>query len=398
MTMNQTNPEQIIELELPFLKVPYEQLRKSFRNAYRYIEKELQALTGVIDGCIENASDGKLLPELAQLVLEDLIAQVSELTDKLQTIRKEEEEFIRRIQLRLDNLTMLSGIHSAKAPEFQTWSNTRLNRVLVDYLLRSGLTETAKRMASDNGIEAMVDTELFSHSEKIERSLKQRSCKECLLWCVENKSGLKKIKSTLEFNLRMQEFIELARASQGMEALLYARKYLVPWRATENKRVMQAMGLLPFRPTTQCQPYKDMYDISRWDQLVIQFKRENFALYSLTTHPLLFITLQVGLSALKSPQCYQHENRNVNCPVCDTETLGQLAEKLPLSHHLNSTIVCRMSGKIMNEDNPPMLLPNGRVYSLEALQDMGQKNHGSITCPRTGLVYQMKDLKKVFVS
>lgn len=85
------------------------------------------------------------------------------------------------------------------------------------------------------------------------------------------------------------------------------------------------------------------------------------------------ITLQAGLSALKTQQCYEHENQNVNCPICDNSTLGKLAEKLPLSHHVNSTIVCRISGKIMNENNPPMLLPNGRVYSFNVSDVIHEK-------------------------
>jgi macrophage erythroblast attacher len=60
----------------------------------------------------------------------------------------------------------------------------------------------------------------------------------------------------LEFNLRLQEHIELARASRGLEAISYAQKYLSPWKTTENKRIGQAMNLLAFKSNTQCQPYK----------------------------------------------------------------------------------------------------------------------------------------------
>jgi hypothetical protein len=45
--------------------------------------------------------------------------------------------------------------------------------------------------------------------------------------------------------------------------------------------------------------------------------------------------------------------------------LGKLATEVPFSHHANSTIVCRISGKIMDEDNMPMAFPNGYVYSRE---------------------------------
>jgi macrophage erythroblast attacher len=56
--------------------------------------------------------------------------------------------------------------------------------------------------------------------------------------------------------LRLQEHIELARANNGLEAITYARKYLSPWKTTENKRIGQAMGLLAYKSDTQCQPYK----------------------------------------------------------------------------------------------------------------------------------------------
>ena len=56
--------------------------------------------------------------------------------------------------------------------------------------------------------------------------------------------------------------------------------------------------------------------------------------------------------------------KNRDCPVCDP-WLGKLAEEVPFSHHVNSTIVCRLSGKIMDEDNAPMAFPNGYVYSRE---------------------------------
>lgn len=292
-----------------------------------------------------------------------------------------------RIDKRIQNLRQIENVTSPRAPEFIAWNKTRLDRVIVDYLLREGMTKSAKRVAEEGGIEVgisgcvcvhwckghcihicsvkdMVDIQLFAQSEKIEQALRNHSCKECLSWCSENKSSLRKMKSTLEFNLRLQEHIELARSSRGLDAIAYANKYLTPWKTTEEKRIGQAMGLLAYKSDTQCQPYKDMYDPSRWQELIDQFRADFYALCSLTSHPLLSITLQAGLSALKTPQCYEHENQNVNCPICDNQTLGSLAEKLPLSHHVNSTIVCRISGKIMNEDNPPMLLPNGTVYSF----------------------------------
>lgn len=99
--------------------------------------------------------------------------------------------------------------------------------------------------------------------------------------------------------------------------------------------------------------------------------------------------------------------------------LGRLAEEVPFSHHANSTIVCRITGKIMDEDNMPMAFPNGNVYSLEvcfvscttrvfgwtligafeqAMQEMAAKNNNVVTCPRTGVTCTFSELRKVFIS
>ncbi len=90
-----------------------------------------------------------------------------------------------------------------------------------------------------------------------------------------------------------------------------------------------------------------------------------YQLNTLSTEPLLHLALYAGLASLKLPACYDHTQHNPDCPVCDPEGLGRLAMEVPWSHHVNSTIVCRLSGKIMNEDNPPMAFPNGYVYSKE---------------------------------
>ena len=85
------------------------------------------------------------------------------------------------------------------------------------------------------------------------------------------------------------------------------------------------------------------------------------------------LALYAGLVALKVPACFDQSTKNVDCPVCDGESglcshplgLGKLAKEVPYSHHANSTIVCQISGKIMDEDNMPMAFPDGHVYSRE---------------------------------
>lgn len=55
---------------------------------------------------------------------------------------------------------------------------------------------------------------------------------------------------------------------------------------------------------------------------------------------------------------------NVDCPACGPD-MKVLAAECAMSHHVNSTIVCRISGQVMDSENEPMSFPNGYVYSAK---------------------------------
>ncbi|KAF9170617.1 Golgi transport complex subunit 4 [Mortierella sp. AD010] len=396
--MNKINHDQLLSLEHPFVKIPVEKFKSSLRTSQKHIEKEIATLTDKVSELTKKSAQGSMDAKQAEVALEAIVTRLSTLKRKLKDTRADEALYSQRTKARLDHLQEFTKIPTLDSDEFARWSRTRLNRIVIDYMLRDGFRETASLLAKSEHIEDLVDIELFAQSAKVEQALVRQSCTECLQWCKENNSGLKKIKSTLEFSLREQEFIELARERRSQEAIAYVKKYLIPWQETHMKEISHAMGLLAFPPGTKCHLYKRLYDKSRWNDLIAQFRSSNFALQFFTPEPLLNVTLQAGLSALKTPMCYQPDHQNINCPVCDPETFGALATDLPLSHHFNSSIVCRISGQIMNEDNLPMALPNGHVYSYNALTKMADLNNGKITCPKTNEVFDRSEMKKVFIS
>ena len=75
--------------------------------------------------------------------------------------------------------------------KYDEWSRVRLNRLLVDYLLRSGYGESARQLAKEKGIEELVDLEVFVQCHRIEESLKRGSTQECLAWCSEHRALMK---------------------------------------------------------------------------------------------------------------------------------------------------------------------------------------------------------------
>ncbi|KAJ1722304.1 GID complex subunit containing RING finger motif [Coemansia erecta] len=397
--MDKVNMEHMLAIEEPFLKVPLEQLKRSARQIQKLVEREMAAVSSELSEALKNQY--RLAPEELQKTVDGLIERLQVLKRKLEDANQEEAQLIQRSKRRAIELQELKGFETTAHPLFQQWCRRRLDRVLVDYMLRNGNMRTAQMLVEESQLEHFADTSLFSLVMAIEAELKEsHSCRGALEWCAENRSALRKIQSSLEFELRLQEFIEMARAHNRAGAIAYAKKHMVSWSDTQLPRIERAMTLLAFPPTTLCPPYRAMFDQARWQTLSDSFRTVIFQLYNLPAQPLLHLLLQTGLSALKTPACVSEEpsEHNRNCPVCQTETLGKLARDLPLSHHVNSNLVCRITGEKMDEDNPPMRLPNGYVYSQSALSDMAAKLDGKIKCQRTGQVFKLSEATKLFIS
>ncbi|XP_065919491.1 E3 ubiquitin-protein transferase MAEA-like isoform X2 [Dysidea avara] len=242
----------------------------------------------------------------------------------------------------------------------------------------------------------LVDVELFLVAQKVESGLRNHDTQPCLSWCHENRSKLKKLKSSLEFRTHLQNFIELVRGEKRMEAIRYARKHFSNVEEAHVKEVQVAMTLLAFQPGTSCKKYEKLFSESRWSDLIKLFHQENYSLHQLNGQSMLSVTLQAGLSSLKTPHCGKSDQVDLRCPVC-TEPLGELARPLPYSHCAQSHLICTLSGKVMDDNNPPMALPNGYVYGENALRVLATENNGSVICPKTNETFQFSEAKKVFI-
>ena len=77
--------------------------------------------------------------------------------------------------------------------------------------------------------------------------------------------------------------------------------------------------------------------------------------------------------------------------------LNELAAVLPFAHCSQSRLICFISGKPLNENNQPMMLPNGFVYGEAALTKMAVENDGQIVCPRTKDIYSITEAEKIYV-
>ncbi|XP_002741395.1 E3 ubiquitin-protein transferase MAEA-like [Saccoglossus kowalevskii] len=380
-------------LEHSTLKVPYEILNKKFRNAQKNIDREVSHVlhvTNELEKCLENKP--VTVGTVASL-LDSVVDKLTVLKRKAEESISQEEDSVKVCKRRVEHLKDYDSCNPAIVAQ---WKKKRLDRMLVEYFLRAGFYDSALKLARHSDIEDLTNIELFMISKDVEESLLRRETSTCLAWCHDNKSKLRKIKSSLEFNLRTQEFIEHIRFNKRMEAIRHARRFFSSLEQQQLPEVQKVMGLLAYPSDTTIGSYRELLDASRWHMLVEQFRADNFKLHQLNSNSVFTVTLESGLAALKTPHCYRDDSKNAECPVCN-KNLNELAKPLPFAHCAQSRLVCFMSGQIMNEHNPPMMLPNGYVYGQNSLRTMASENDGKVTCPRTKEAFDIDQAEKVFV-
>lgn len=180
--------------------MPYELARKNFKTTQRYVEREqtyiAKELKNATNGASAAATTGDASATLTQL--DTMINRMQGLKRKLETLHSEETAIHKATKTRIQHLDDLYDIPSLADVKYEEWSKVRLDRLLVDYLLRSGYGESAKALAKEKDIEDLVDVDAFVQCERIAESLRHGRCQEALAWCGDNKQGLKKLEVRLD--------------------------------------------------------------------------------------------------------------------------------------------------------------------------------------------------------
>lgn len=376
------------------LKVPYEMLNKRFRIAQKTLDREVHTL----NGCFKEIED-RCSTTTSNPSSNEVVSMLDGVIDRLRSAKRkatdaiEKEEFSSNLcKRRVQHLKQhASPIQSVVAE----WKTTRFYRMVVDHLLHCGFYDTALKLARECGITDLVNADVFITAREVEQSLEKKDLGSCLNWCHDNRSRLRKLKSNLEFTLHLQQFIELVRGNDLMGAVRHARKFFANAEINNQfDEVKQVMGLLVFNSSPHLSPYKELMSENRWKLIKEQFRYENYRLHQLGELSIFKVTLQAGLSGLKTHQCYDKTSKSLECPVC-SPVFNKLADPLPFAHCAQSRIVCCITGDLMNENNHPMMLPNGYVYGEKGLRKIA--NDGYVMCPRSNKMYNLSSAQKLYV-
>jgi len=179
------------------IRLPFELLRKSFKVAHFNVEKESTVVKSTLKetthASLNNASPDEILKNV-----DSMLARMRGLKRKLNACAEEETRLHQQSQSRIQHLGELYGMQSLDDVKYEEWSRTRLDRLLVDYLLRYGYKGSAKALSKEKGIEDLVDVETFVQMSRIRESLRNGRVTEALSWCSENKKELRRMEASFK--------------------------------------------------------------------------------------------------------------------------------------------------------------------------------------------------------
>ncbi|PHH83732.1 hypothetical protein CDD82_3806 [Ophiocordyceps australis] len=384
-------------LDQAALRLPSELLRKTFRSAHLAIEKDTSALKTLLKETGTAAVSGRASQGDVLRNMDAMLSRIRGVKRKLTASAQEEARLHLDTAARIQHLDDLYASRTIDDVKYEAWSRIRLDRLIVDYLLRRGFHRTARELAMERGIGRLVDVDTFTSMNRIREALLNGSVSEALAWCADNKKELRKMESKLEFMLRLQQFIELVRTQSEpkmLEAISHAKKHLIGSETAFPREIRQAAALLATVPGTGGND--SLYRRSRWADLADMFTEAHSTLLALPPWPLLYLALSSGLSALKTPACHSQSAQKGEapsmlghgvCPICSPE-LHDLARSVPYAHHNKSHVAYDLQ-----------LLPNGRAYGLKQLKSQALRlPSGMVQDPHTGQRYNTTQLKKVYIT
>ena len=185
------NADNILLLEQALLKAPQEQLKRNLRSTQRHLERDFAALNTNLAELSRSSPD----QSQATKAVDGMLTRMRGLKRKLSDLNTQSNTALTGVEARVSHIAALNELESFSSTSgYPAWASKRLSRQIVDYLLRRGFLDSSSSLAKTQGVESLVDTDLFRDCVRIEKALKEEKVGEALTWCKENQSALKKAK------------------------------------------------------------------------------------------------------------------------------------------------------------------------------------------------------------
>ncbi|GMF79590.1 unnamed protein product [Aspergillus oryzae] len=202
LTSTKLNAENHLLLDQPLLRLPHELARKNFKSVQRIVEREREYILPSLKATASISPCNGQTPDQTLAALDAMISRMQGLKRKMENLHQEERKIHDQSRKRIEHLENLHQIHSLADVKYDQWSRVRLDRLVTDYMLRSGYTESARQLAHEKDIEDLADLNVFIQCQRVAESLRRGESKDALQWCSENKAALKKSQVCVQVPLK----------------------------------------------------------------------------------------------------------------------------------------------------------------------------------------------------
>ncbi|EDO18285.1 hypothetical protein Kpol_1039p34 [Vanderwaltozyma polyspora DSM 70294] len=447
--INEPSTDFHIKLNEQSFKIPTRLLKKNNLQLSSLIESETKELQGEFLELQKLMNANNLQDDkLALAKMNDIIKNVDMFEKKLNKKINEEMELLNRIQTRINFFEDLeSAKNSGNESILITWYQKYTNVLIGDYLTRNSsinntgangalpsinmdeeddIWNTGTIFLKQQHLEKLLDYDILINANKISKALTENHDLQPLFtWIQENKHYLSRRSCTLNFDARLQEYIQLLRLGKKHEAIYCFQTYLIPFISTNLEDLKRAAGLLLSHCSnkmeinvfteeeSECPPafntldniygyffhkevprklsekpsnkpdqkislcldspktnfHSSLFDDNRWAALNEAFLEEYYKMYGISHNDPLLIYLSLGISTLKTRDCIHSKELKESMNI-------ELDEYIKSDVLHNKCPVCTSEFRNIAKDLPfahhiqselfenPVMLPNGNVYDM----------------------------------
>eukprot|EP00924_Labyrinthula_sp_SR-Ha-C_P006318 maker-scaffold_31-snap-gene-3.73-mRNA-1 protein AED:0.01 eAED:0.02 QI:30/0.66/0.7/1/0.88/0.8/10/83/367 len=325
-------------------------------------------------------------------------------SDRLETKFKNQEDIkwetivanLEKLQkfMRRSNSVLIS-----KAKPIEFGRNTIKNEIknltrfaIMDYLTRNSLSTVCEMLMNEiawNIPDSKTSLTCFATFRESKAALMSLELKPLIKWCESRISVSPQVIQPLAFGLHSSQFLVFLR-DDPIKAIEYARRNLSCFISGNFEKLKNLSFVLAKKNNKGTKRSGDENN-----ELVETFEKVHREYFNLPKTSMFSVLLQVGLTALKSKKCGSPTTDSKNCLAC-RPLFKQVTKDLPVAHETQTHLICRLTGEPMDENNPPLALPNGQIFSERGVRTLELPNR-KIKCPVTNKEYRVNELRYVYI-